>query len=54
VAIERLVRRLSPRYLIHGHVNQYGPPRAAQRIGRTVIVNAIPSRLVEIQGVSST
>ena len=48
VALERLVRRLSPRYLIHGHVNQYGPKRPVPQIGRTVIVNAIPSRLIEI------
>ena len=47
-ALERLVRRLSPRYLIHGHVNQYGPRLPPLRIGRTVIVNAIPSRLLEL------
>ncbi|HET7379075.1 MAG TPA: metallophosphoesterase [Gaiellales bacterium] len=49
VAVERLVRRMSPRYLIHGHVNQYGPRRPSPRIGRTVIVNAIPSKLIEIE-----
>jgi len=48
VALERLVRRLSPRYLIHGHVNQYGPRKPVPQIGRTLIVNAIPSRLLEI------
>ncbi len=48
VALERLARRLSPRYLIHGHVNNYGPPRPVPQIGRTVIVNAIPSRLLEL------
>jgi Icc-related predicted phosphoesterase len=47
-ALERLVRRLSPRYLIHGHVNEYGPRRPQPRIGRTLIVNAIPSRLLEL------
>ena len=49
VALERLARRLSPRYLIHGHVNQYGPLRPTPQIGRTVIVNAIPFRLLEIE-----
>jgi Icc-related predicted phosphoesterase len=48
VALERLVRRLSPRYLIHGHVNQYGPRGPSPMIGRTVIVNAIPARLLEL------
>ncbi len=47
-ALERLVKRLSPRYLIHGHVNLYGPRRRVPQIGRTVIINAIPTRLVEI------
>jgi predicted phosphodiesterase len=47
-ALEWLVRRLSPRYLIHGHVNVYGPRRAVPPIGRTEIVNAIPARLLEL------
>lgn len=47
-ALEGLVRRLSPRYLIHGHVNLYGPKRKVPQIGRTVIVNAIPTRLIEV------
>jgi uncharacterized protein len=47
-ALERLALRLSPRYLIHGHVNQYGPKRKVPQIGRTVIVNAIPTRLIEV------
>ena len=48
VALNRLVRRLSPRYLVHGHVNNYGPRRQTPQIGRTVIVNAIPARLIEV------
>jgi Icc-related predicted phosphoesterase len=47
-ALERLVRTMSPRYLIHGHVNNYGPRRPPPQIGRTVIVNAIPTKLLEI------
>jgi Icc-related predicted phosphoesterase len=46
-ALERLARRLSPRYLIHGHVNLYGPKRKVPQIGRTLIINAIPTRLIE-------
>jgi Icc-related predicted phosphoesterase len=47
-AIEWLVRRLGPRYLIHGHVNQYGPKKKVPPIGRTEVVNAIPTRLLEV------
>jgi uncharacterized protein len=46
-ALARLARRLSPRFLIHGHVNLYGPKRKVPQIGRTVIVNAIPTRVIE-------
>ena len=47
-ALERLARTLRPRLLIHGHVNQYGPRHKVPPIGRTAIVNAIPSRLLEV------
>ena len=47
-ALDWLVRKLSPRYLIHGHVNLYGPRRVVAPIGRTEIVNAIPTRLLEL------
>ncbi len=47
-SLVRLTRALSPRLLIHGHVNQYGPRRKVPQIGRTEIVNAIPSRLLEV------
>jgi Icc-related predicted phosphoesterase len=43
-----LTRRLAPRLLIHGHVNDYGPKRKVPQIGRTAIVNAIPWRLLEV------
>ena len=43
-----LARRLAPRLLIHGHVNQYGPKRSVPQLGRTTIVNAIPWRLLEV------
>ena len=47
-AFHRLVKQLRPRVMFHGHVRYYGPPRADQRIGDTLIVNAIPYRLIEI------
>ncbi len=47
-ALNRLVLRLRPRMLIHGHVRNYGPKTEDARIGGTVIVNPIPYRLLEI------
>jgi uncharacterized protein len=47
-ALVRLVRRLSPRLLIHGHVNNYGPKQPELTIGETRIVNAIPFKLIEL------
>jgi hypothetical protein len=48
VALNRLVKRLWPRVLIHGHVPRYGPTRPDLRLGRTLIVDAIPYRLLEL------
>lgn len=47
-ALVGLVTRLSPRLLIHGHVNNYGPKSGDHTIGRTRIVNAIPFKLIEV------
>ena len=47
-ALTRLAQRLQPRLLVHGHVNHYGPKKPDLRIGDTVVVNAIPYRLIEI------
>jgi hypothetical protein len=44
----RLVSRLSPRYLIHGHIHPYGQPRPDRRLGDTVVVNAVGHRLLEL------
>src|SRR5690348_3663907 len=44
-ALVGLVERLSPRLLLHGHVNNYGPRRDDFAIGRTRIVNVIPFKL---------
>ena len=47
-AFNRLVLRLRPRMHIHGHVRTFGPRKDDLRLGGTVIVNAIPYRLLEI------
>lgn len=47
-AFNRLVLKLRPRMLIHGHVRNFGPKKEDLRLGRTVIVNAIPYRLAEL------
>jgi calcineurin-like phosphoesterase family protein len=47
-AFTRIVQDLSPRLLIHGHVHPFGRAQAPGRLGATQIVNAVPSRLVEI------
>jgi hypothetical protein len=47
-AFNRLVRKLRPRVHIHGHVRRFGPKKEDLRLGETVIVNAIPYRLLEL------
>ena len=47
-ALAGLVNDLSPRLLLHGHVNNYGPKARDLTIGRTRIVNVIPFKLIEL------
>jgi hypothetical protein len=47
-AFHRLVKQLAPRFLIHGHVQRFGPKPNDLRLGQTVVVNAIPYRLIEV------
>ena len=47
-AFNRLVLALRPRMHIHGHVRNFGPKPEDLRLGETVIVNAIPYRLLEL------
>ena len=47
-AFHRLVKALRPRLLVHGHIHPYGAPQVDRRIGDTMVVNAIPSRLIEL------
>ena len=44
----RLVKALNPKLLIHGHVHPYGRSEPQRVLGTTQIVNAVPSKLIEI------
>lgn len=48
VAFHRIIKDLAPRVLIHGHVHPYGRAEPSRRLGSTLVVNAVPSRIVEI------
>lgn len=47
-SLARLDRALSPRLHVHGHVLHYGAPEPETRVGSTLVVNAIPYRLLEL------
>ena len=47
-AFNRLVKDLMPPVHVHGHVHPYGVPKPSRRLGSTLVVNAVPFRLVEI------
>jgi Icc-related predicted phosphoesterase len=48
VAFRRIIQGLHPLVLCHGHVHPYGRTRPERRIDTTRIVNAVPSRLIEV------
>jgi uncharacterized protein len=47
-AFVQLVKNLAPRVLIHGHVHPYGRSQPDRELGGTQVINAVPSRLIEI------
>ena len=47
-SFNRLLLELRPRLHIHGHVRTFGPKKDDLRLGETVIVNAIPYRILEL------
>jgi calcineurin-like phosphoesterase family protein len=47
-AFNRLIKNLAPRLLLHGHVHPYGVAQPPRRVGATLIINAVPSRMIEI------
>jgi Icc-related predicted phosphoesterase len=48
VAFHRIIRGLQPVLLVHGHIHPYGRTQPERRVDGTRIVNAVPSRLIEI------
>jgi Icc-related predicted phosphoesterase len=48
VGLHRIIRGLHPLLLVHGHIHPYGRVRPERRIDGTRIVNAVPSRLLEL------
>jgi Icc-related predicted phosphoesterase len=48
VAFVRLIHNFHPVLAVHGHVHPYGRVPLERRVGATRVVNAIPSRLLEI------
>ncbi|HXF37070.1 MAG TPA: metallophosphoesterase [Actinomycetota bacterium] len=47
-ALVDLVRRLGPRFLLHGHVHPYGRRMPDRRLASTTVVNVVPFRLLEV------
>jgi Icc-related predicted phosphoesterase len=47
-AFHRLVERLRPRLLLHGHVHPYGIHRPDRVLGATRVVNVVPYKLLEL------
>ncbi len=48
VAFRRLVTAFRPRLLIHGHVHPYGRAVPERMLAGTRVVNAVPSRIIEL------
>ena len=48
VAFQQIIRAVHPQLLIHGHVHPYGRAQPEREVSGTRIVNAVPSRLIEL------
>jgi hypothetical protein len=48
VPFERLIRSFGPLLVVHGHIHPYGRHQPERAIGPTRILNAVPSRLIEV------
>jgi Icc-related predicted phosphoesterase len=48
VAFNRIIQRLHPVLLVHGHVHPYGKSQPERRDADTRVINAIPSRMIEL------
>jgi predicted phosphodiesterase len=47
-AFHRLVERLSPRILLHGHIHPYGRRVVEHRLNGTRVVNAVGHKVIEV------
>lgn len=47
-AFHRMIRELHPTLLIHGHVHPYGRAQPERNVGGTRVLNAVPSRVIEL------
>ena len=48
VAFNRIIQRLRPVLMVHGHVHPFGKSQPERQSGGTRIINAIPSRMIEL------
>jgi predicted phosphodiesterase len=47
-AFNRIFKVLDPTLHVHGHVHLYGRTQPERRVGNTRVINAVPSRLIEL------
>jgi len=47
-AFDRLIRNTSPLVHVYGHVHPYGVAQPERKVGTTLLVNAVPYRVLEI------
>lgn len=47
-AFHRLLERMRPQLLLHGHIHPYGTPRPDRRVGETRVINVVPFRVIEV------
>jgi uncharacterized protein len=48
-AFHRLVDAVRPQVLVHGHVHPHGRPRPDRFMGNTLVVNAVPTRILLLE-----
>ena len=48
VAFHRIIQGLRPVLLVHGHVHPYGKTQPERRVDATRVINATPSRMIEL------
>lgn len=53
-AFHRLVRRLQPKFLVHGHIHPYGESRPDRTVASTTVVNAVGYRMLEMEAEAPT